>query len=25
MVGFLFGEGEAGQLPEGFVPQGAKK
>ena len=25
MLGFLFGEGEAGQLPSGFVQQGAKK
>ena len=25
MVGFLFNEGDSGQLPEGFVPQGAKK
>ena len=25
MVGFLFKEGNAGQLPGGFVPQGAKK
>jgi Fe-S cluster biosynthesis and repair protein YggX len=25
MVGFLFNESEAGQLPGGFVPQGAKK
>lgn len=25
MLGFLFGEGEAGQLPGGFVQQGAKK
>ena len=25
MVGFLFAEGESGQLPGGFVPQGAKK
>ncbi len=25
MVGFLFNEGDAGQLPSGFVPQGAKK
>ena len=25
MVGFLFNEGEQGQLPSGFVPQGAKK
>lgn len=25
MVGFLFGEGDLGQLPGGFVPQGQKK
>lgn len=25
MKGFLFGEGEAGQLPPGFTPQGQKK
>lgn len=25
MIGFLFNEGESGQLPSGFVPQGAKK
>ena len=25
MVGFLFGEGEYGDLPAGFVPQGQKK
>lgn len=25
MVGFLFNEGDAGQLPDGFVQQGAKK
>ena len=25
MVGFLFGEGDLGQLPPGFVPQGRKK
>ena len=25
MMGFLFGEGEQGGLPPGFVPQGAKK
>jgi Fe-S cluster biosynthesis and repair protein YggX len=25
MVGFLFGEGEMGNLPPGFVPQGRKK
>lgn len=25
MVGFLFGEGEMGDLPPGFVPQGQKK
>jgi len=25
MLGFLFGEGEFGQLPRGFVPQAAKK
>lgn len=25
MIGFLFGENEAGQLPDGFVQQGAKK
>lgn len=25
MVGFLFKEGEAGNLPSGFVPQGGKK
>ncbi len=25
MVGFLFGEGELGQLPEGFRPPGQKK
>ena len=25
MLGFLFSEGEAGQLPDGFVQQGAKK
>lgn len=25
MVGFLFGEGELGGLPPGFVPQGRKK
>lgn len=25
MVGFLFGEGEKGGLPPGFVPQGRKK
>lgn len=25
MLGFLFGEGEQGQLPSGFVQQGAKK
>ena len=25
MLGFLFGESEAGQLPDGFVQQGAKK
>ncbi len=25
MLGFLFGEGELGGLPAGFVPQGAKK
>ncbi|QKT02559.1 oxidative damage protection protein [Ectothiorhodospiraceae bacterium 2226] len=25
MVGFLFGEGEAGTLPEGFRPPGQKK
>jgi Fe-S cluster biosynthesis and repair protein YggX len=25
MLGFLFGEGEMGSLPEGFKPPGAKK
>ncbi len=25
MTGFLFGEGDLGQLPPGFVPPGAKK
>lgn len=25
MVGFLFGEGDLGQLPEGFTPAGQKK
>ncbi len=25
MRGFLFGEGEMGQLPDGFRPQGSKK
>jgi len=25
MIGFLFSEGEAGQLPNGFAPPGAKK
>lgn len=25
MVGFLFGEGDLGALPEGFRPQGQKK
>ena len=25
MIGFLFKEGEYGQLPPGFAPQGAKK
>lgn len=25
MLGFLFGEGDQGQLPEGFQPQGGKK
>lgn len=25
MVGFLFGEGDMGQLPPGFQPAGAKK
>lgn len=25
MMGFLFGEGELGDLPAGFVPQGQKK
>lgn len=25
MLGFLFGEGEMGGLPPGFVPQGMKK
>jgi len=25
MLGFLFGEGEMGQMPSGFRPQGAKK
>ncbi len=25
MLGFLFGEGEFGQLPPGFTPQAAKK
>ena len=25
MVGFLFKEGDAGELPSGFAPQGAKK
>ena len=25
MIGFLFNEGDSGQLPGGFVPQGAKK
>ena len=25
MVGFLFDEGDMGQMPSGFVPQGAKK
>lgn len=25
MLGFLFNEGEYGQLPQGFVPQSAKK
>lgn len=25
MVGFLFGEGDLGTLPQGFVPQGQKK
>jgi len=25
MLGFLFGEGSMGQLPSGFVQQGAKK
>jgi Fe-S cluster biosynthesis and repair protein YggX len=25
MVGFLFGEGDLGKLPAGFVPQGQKK
>lgn len=25
MLGFLFGEGSQGDLPSGFVPQGAKK
>ena len=25
MIGFLFGEGDFGQLPQGFVPPGQKK
>ena len=25
MVGFLFGEGEMGALPAGYMPQGSKK
>jgi len=25
MLGFLFGEGDMGQMPAGFVPQGARK
>ena len=25
MVGFLFGEGDLGQLPQGFTPAGQKK
>jgi Fe-S cluster biosynthesis and repair protein YggX len=25
MLGFLFGEGEMGQMPPGFSPQGSKK
>ncbi len=25
MVGFLFGEGDMGSLPAGYVPQGSKK
>ena len=25
MLGFLFGEGDYGQLPQGFRPQGSKK
>ncbi len=25
MLGFLFGEGDQGQLPDGFKPQGGKK
>ena len=25
MMGFLFGEGEEGKMPEGFQPPGAKK
>ncbi len=25
MVGFLFGEGDMGALPQGFTPQGQKK
>ena len=25
MLGFLFGEGELGELPAGFIPQGQKK
>jgi len=25
MVGFLFGEGDFGSVPEGFQPPGAKK
>lgn len=25
MVGFLFGEGDMGKLPQGFAPQGQKK
>ncbi len=25
MLGFLFGEGDLGKIPQGFVPQGQKK
>ena len=25
MLGFLFNEGDMGQMPPGFIPQGAKK